>query len=317
MYTNFKQPHTHEHWKVVDQFDSTYWSGLDVQIYANNVLIDEAIQLSYSISEQVRPYYGYASYVADRIYHGARIIQGELSLNFKRDAYLFSLINFLGKPGSRAPAADTGNGGSQSQQKFNPLSFIDSNSLPMGIGAEQLTETLASTLSSSLAASQKREIVDAYKRANIREDTVIKNTPKIKTDSGIFQVGERTGFDLSIIFGANLSSQLSLKMAGDEYEVINGQEEIVDGTVESTPGIFTSTGIRLKEVSLMGLAKTINDDGRPIIETYNFLAKDIEILTIAESSILKASATIKPPVKLIKSDSNEGIKAPAGVSRPY
>jgi hypothetical protein len=52
---------------LVDQFDSTYWSGLSVSVYAGPFLLDEAVSIQFQVSESVTPYYGYANYTAQRM----------------------------------------------------------------------------------------------------------------------------------------------------------------------------------------------------------------------------------------------------------
>jgi hypothetical protein len=59
--------------KLVDQFDSSYWSGTELEVYANNILLD-SVQVSYQVYERTQPYWGYASYIPDRIHHGNRLI---------------------------------------------------------------------------------------------------------------------------------------------------------------------------------------------------------------------------------------------------
>ena len=39
-------PLSGEEWRVVDRFDSSYWSGRDVCYYFNNIKLDEVIQLT-------------------------------------------------------------------------------------------------------------------------------------------------------------------------------------------------------------------------------------------------------------------------------
>lgn len=315
MYNQFaRQSNDHEDWKIVDKFDSTYWSGLDVQVYANNILLDEAIQVSYVINEQVRPYYGYASYVPDRLYHGARIIQGELTLNFKKDGYLFSLVNLLinqdpkniwlptGKAVGPTPSVQTGVVGD-----VRPP--IDYDQTPYG---PQLWEQIKTN---GIDPTVARRMVDARVKAS-STTAVNKYSPNIHQKAGLFQTKEN-GFDLNVIFGGDLSASQTLKYADDgSFQTDNGEYAFRQGRViQEAKAKVASTGIKIIGVSIAGLARTINDDGRPIMETYSFFAKDIQILRnvgTAVSTTLNAeqpsdtasNAVITPPVRIQKTQTS-------------
>lgn len=96
--------------RVVDEFYSNYWNGLDLGIYFGDILVDEAVQLYYAVGEQVRPVYGYHSYVANKILHGVRLVQGQFTVNFKTPNYIGQILNQLQEERQSrfgAPGADT------------------------------------------------------------------------------------------------------------------------------------------------------------------------------------------------------------------
>lgn len=88
-----------EPWHIIDEFDSTYWSGLDVSIYAGPYLLDEVVNLSFQVAEQVIPYYGYAHYTAQRMHRGQRLITGTFTINFKQSHYLLKVLDKLSESG--------------------------------------------------------------------------------------------------------------------------------------------------------------------------------------------------------------------------
>lgn len=282
MYNAFARNNTtHEDWKVIDKFDSTYWSGLDSQVYFDNILINEAIQLSYVVSEQIRPYFGYASYVANRIHHGARIIQGELSMNFKRDGYLFSLLRTI--QSQERGSLETSNSSisvGEPEKQFPVKPFE-------GSFAAQIWDSLNNT---GLPGNTAKEIVKKGKKLN--EGDVNRVRPTIVKSESIFET-RLDGFDIHITFGSNLSAARSLRWIGsDEYDLQGIDAQYGEGRVVQEPaGILASTGLKIKGVSIGGVAKTINDDGRPLIETYSFQAKDIEILHPIDHTNSRTSST--------------------------
>lgn len=279
MYNAFSRNNsTHEDWKIVDRFDSTYWSGLDLQVYFNNILINEAIQINYVISEQIRPYFGYASYVASRIHHGARIIQGEISLNFKRHGYLFSLLNLIKSKSGNIMSIDDTKKSTASEEKVpvSPLNVV--------YGADIWSQILSQGISADLA----KEVTKKNKL--LTEQEVNQSQSSISMTQAAFET-KLSGFDINIVFGSNLNAGRSLRWIGaDEYSLDYTDGSYADGMVmQEQTGVPVSTGIKLVGVSIAGLAQPINDDGRPLVETYSFQAKDLMILSSIDSNSVETS----------------------------
>lgn len=295
---------THEDWKIVDKFDSTYWSGLDAQIYFNNILVNEAIQVSYVVSEQIRPYYGYSSYVANRIHHGARIIQGEISMNFKRDGYLFSLLHLI-----RSQDNHIWNNQKPINSKSSPEKRVPVSPNNDVFGPSLWNEITTTGLPANVAKSM------VTKNKLLTESDVNSESSPVQISKGAFET-KLHGFDINITFGSNLNAGRALRWIGaDEYSLDSLEASYGDGwVVQEQDGVSVSTGIKLIGVSLAGLAKTINDDGRPLIETYSFQAKDIVVLRNIDSvssqtstaEAYRAKAELKSPVTKTKGSYSNG-----------
>lgn len=279
---------THEEWKIVDKFDSTYWSGQDVQIYANNIRLDEAIQVNYVISEQIRPYYSYDSYVANRIHHGARIIQGEISMNFKRDGYLFSLINLLRTQDQSNIWLPHNSITTDGSTENVPIKY---NNTPFG-------PTLWEQIKGDLSPDMANTLANMAKESN--ETIVNSRESSVQTRGGLFET-KLQGFDINIVFGANLDSAQTLRIKNDHsYDVEAADAYYQQSEVSEAAGVIASTGIKLIGVSIAGLARALNDDGRPIIETYSFQARDIVILKNVDPSKPADQGTLVPPITFEK-----------------
>ena len=263
-------------WQLVDKYDSSYWSGGHVDVYANDVLLD-SVQVSYQIVERVHPYYGYASYVADRMHHGTRLVTGELTLNFKRYNYLFSLLSYLRQGKGRdllpvpkeisVPRTDEERNadGSTGLVKVRPPVPYESDATP-------ISQSKASTLS----ATQLRRLLNARKKAH-DEDQYLVNTDigqdvypsNVQTTLGMFAT-RPSGFELNIIHGAGLVSAQTLRFhTEDDYSLKMGSTHDIQYT--PNPG----TGLKILGVELQGDAKVIDDSGRPVLETYTFQARDV------------------------------------------
>jgi hypothetical protein len=253
-----------ERWRVVDSYNSTYWSGLDVNVYANNIRLEEAVQVSYQILEPIRPLYNYASHVANRIIHGQRIVAGELTLNFKRDGYLFSLLDALKKEDNWLPA-------SRDSEVNSPIPAVLTE-----YGAFNYDDTIKADIK---AGKYKGKLLsDIIKTVNDRElQTSTPNSQaNISNNSGMLET-TLGGFDLNIIYGSQIKSEQVLRFTGSDTLVS-------DATTTNDPKADTkiASGLKLVGVSLGGISKVISDDGRALMETYTFQAKNIQIIKLED-----------------------------------
>lgn len=254
-------------YRIVDAFDTSYWSGVDVSIYLDTlngkILLDEAVQLSYSIQEQVIPYYAYNSHTFNTVQHGTRLINGELTVNFKHSGYIFSLLNNVNK----LPSATKNDIVDQAKSWNSSLTKPASNTI---------LNSLHTTVSSLSNPDVARAFVENYKAkyTPVNEYNVYKNlTTSPSSTKGMFETGL---FNLDIVFGTMYQESLKmhLKDGTDEF--------FTDGLVLSDPdnlGKPILMGRKLIDVHIMTMAKTMADDGRPYMETYSFMAKDVRTIS--------------------------------------
>ncbi len=76
-------------------FYQEYFTGADINIYFQDMFIDEITSLEFQLSQNIKPIYGYNSYVYDVLAVGQRIIQGSFSINFKEPNYLERKLSAL------------------------------------------------------------------------------------------------------------------------------------------------------------------------------------------------------------------------------
>lgn len=245
--------------------DSGYWNGMSCKVYASNVLIEETIQVNYMVVEQIRPYYGYAAYTADRICHGTRSVNGELTINFKQDGYLFALLDFLTNQ-------------SQGNIAIPKPSKPQNTTLPVSPDIFSGTQSISvNKLSNPNTAKQ---FVTARK-ANQTQVAQPTNTIDLNVTQGLFQTKDQ-GFNLDILFGANMSAAQILRLSSAGYSTMTAP------SYKNLDDPSKGTGIRLVGVEIQGISRAVGDDGRPINETYSFMARDIKILQNVGSSATRA-----------------------------
>lgn len=261
-----RRPESHEHWKVVDVVDSTYWSGLDVEYFIDNIRLDDAIQISYQVTEQTRPYYGYSSYVADRIHHGARLISGELTVNLKHTSHMHKILDMVRAGASTASFPDiTWEENIEEPTLDNATISVDTRLGPAsGLFWADPDEVWrkGQSIRGRLPFMDLRALPDMH--------------PVVSRDMGVFET-RRDGFELRIVFGGKLVKGHKLvSLENGMYETQGVVREEL-GVVGST-GVSPKHGIAITGVSFGASAQTISDDGRGIVETYSFMGKNIYIL---------------------------------------
>lgn len=73
------------------EFDR-YFTVVGVNIYIGNLFIDEVNSLQYALQDNAIPIYGYASRYVDAYGQGRSLVQGQLTINFVTEAYLYTVM---------------------------------------------------------------------------------------------------------------------------------------------------------------------------------------------------------------------------------
>ena len=81
-------------------FPEEYFTSTDVQIYFNDVYMDEMTGLSFQLNELTDQIFGYASNTWDYHARGRRIVQGQFRIAFKEAGYLWTVLDHLGQMGA-------------------------------------------------------------------------------------------------------------------------------------------------------------------------------------------------------------------------
>lgn len=226
-------------WRLVDRFDSVYYNGLDIRVYLDGYRIEDAVGLVYEIREQVVPVYGYASYTYDRALRGQRIIEGSLTVIFKKPYALIDRVAAV----AAARSADQESKGSapapRPRQEGRAASLIDI----LDWSSEQRLRYWGPERAAAPDEEQlQRRLPLWYKeQLTIR---ILYNDPA--------ESKEREGKLLAL----------------EREHVLTARER--DSTYVLTE--------QLEGVQIVGVSRAIEDTGRPILESYQFLARDIRVL---------------------------------------
>jgi hypothetical protein len=230
------------YWVEVDEFNSSYYSGIDMSVYFEEIFIDEVIALQFSVQEMVMPYVGYASYTFDKVARGARQIQGSFTINFRERAYIPTMLRQLKNLEiSPDPVLNKGNPNAISEIRRDIKNDL--------------------TLDMFVAKREKYDfgdIAEAYKR-NLWGENYSNNPAK--------------GFVQNLVRD-NGSRQPLFDSSSNGFDILLkwGQPEEVDRSNDRTWGTLE----KLISCHITGMGKEIDDSGRPILESYSFLARSWE-----------------------------------------
>jgi hypothetical protein len=73
-------------------YDNEYFSGTQAGLYIGDVFVDEVIAYSYMTQQTKTPIYGYASQLFDAVAPGPVIVSGSFTINFKEANYLYIVL---------------------------------------------------------------------------------------------------------------------------------------------------------------------------------------------------------------------------------
>lgn len=78
-------------------FPEEYFTASDCTIYFGDVWVDDLSAITFSLTENVVPIYGYASKTWDYVLRGRRIIRGQFRIAFRESGYLFTILDHIGQ----------------------------------------------------------------------------------------------------------------------------------------------------------------------------------------------------------------------------
>lgn len=233
-------------------FNSEYFSGADVSIMLDGILIDDAVSIVTQMSQQVVPLFGHNSYTADAFAYGQRTVQGALSMNFKSVGYLDQVI------------------------KNRKLIRYVKGEVESNTKQVILSKREEYTLDDILTLYGKKgfdEIAQDYENAIWGEG---KERQKHLTNPYQPYLYDEEGYTIRIHYGPNWRGETGMLGKGLTKEAAS---KLNRGFYSSEKGydFAFSTVESIVGVHFTGAGKAISTDqgATPLVEQYTFVAKDI------------------------------------------
>jgi hypothetical protein len=252
-----------------DEFNSYYdyyFTGEDVRIYIDG-LFDNADELdlasfAFAIKQEKQPLYGFWSYNYDVMMVGTRIITGEFNLYSR---YPGRMTNLLSKAAEKRAGFYSSEGSNSRMQSFllsRAETLDDEKNIKKYWANSQLDR-----LSSDNTSDDARNIFSSHPPFNfvIKYGTQEGSVTTMARNKG--NDGEDNYEMLDRLMATDFNERLVQKTASDRMDIV------------------------LQSVQLLGMASGYSTGGEPLIESYQFIARDMYISSGASRKAPTSSET--------------------------
>jgi hypothetical protein len=249
-----------------NQYYDYYFTGEDVRIYIDG-LFDQSDELdlasfAFAIKQEKQPLYGFWSYNYDVMMVGTRIITGEFNVYARYPGRMNDLLSKAAEKRAGFYTAEGSNARIQSFLMSRVESLDDEKNIKKYWANSQLDR-----LSSDNSTDDARNIFSAHPPFNF----VIKYGTQ---EGSVTTVARNKGND-----GDDNYDMLDRLMATDY------NERLVQKTASDKMDIV------LQSVQLLGMASGYSTGGEPLMETYQFIARDMYISSGASRKSPSSSET--------------------------
>lgn len=262
-------------------YDLDYFSGSQAALYIGDVFIDEVTAFSYQVQQNKTPVYGYASQLFDKVSKGTVIVQGQFTVNFKESGYLWLVLHRYKRFQNTVDATIA---------KYNTVQdqFTAANVGGKIINIPTSKRILGGKNVPFARLKDKNKEFDFISRAGIE-----------RLVSGEASKDERFSFYQNLAGYATVSNPKAQdKVFEDIVEVFEDQvwqEDVTDlddlarraddnffddFDMFCVFGDYTKPGAnhtarRIRNVHILGQGQSVDNNGEPVFETYQFLARNV------------------------------------------
>jgi hypothetical protein len=240
-----------------------FFSGEDIKVYIDGLFSEEheldIAALSYNIRQEKQPLYGFWSYNFDAMMYGTRIITGEFSVYTRYPRRITDLIEEAARARTQQP----------DPRKDDSLVKSTLRNIDYGSSSSAVR---------SLQDEKNIQKYWAYSQLDrISTDPFSKNV--IDSDKNIFSA--HPPFNFIILYGVEEVSTTAKDYLKAEDKVIesNLDRMMISDTNErlikpNTNNQASPMKIVLQEVQLMSMTTAYASGGSPLVENYQFMARD-------------------------------------------
>lgn len=255
-------------------YEFDHFSGSQIGIYIGDVFIDEIARVEFNVHQAKKPIYGYASQYYDAMASGQVLVSGSFAINFKESGYMHIILKrYL--ESIQASGLDLGTG------EVTPLGEPRvRNSKVLRQNIERILETqnkegpktepTGSGTASDLNPADQFDEFSFYDDLAALEDTEFENIAEVFEDA-IWQDTSTDREDLgNVIRPASLKLDSELRRA-DQFPGFTIW--IAYGDINNP--LANHTIKKLTGVHIVSTGQAIEINGEPVMEQYEFLARNV------------------------------------------
>jgi hypothetical protein len=273
------------------------YTGSQILLYFGDILIDDALDIRFNVQQTKTPVFGYANQYYTFVADGHVIVSGSLTVNFKEAGYLLWPIKEIV---NRRTAGDF-TSPRRPSKKYLSTNFNSSEQGPPAPGQSWPPSNFGSAvdISQAIKASQNQKFI----KSNVEQAFAQSQSPEFKKSLNEFyrDLGSLPDdafeawaeeFEDVLWFGADpanagLRSQLFTKNIRDGEEITKEDvwnhrraDQYPEIDILISYGDFSSnshnhTVKKILDVTFTGQSKIIESSGQPILEEYNFIARNV------------------------------------------
>lgn len=309
--------------RTLNQYNQTYWGGLDAAIYFDDLYIGEVIALHYEEQESVYPLFGYSDFVKRGTIHGARRVMGQFTINFQQALMMYLILEHIRAGGGTEAELESFIPVRDSPVKLTSTSVPQNSKAAIASGVNMLAPEAVSRLSELSAYdygsenAQSTRMTSAIRKVKSATlNNIASNAQRLKeqfkwtapgysgidannpgatimqaVQNSIYAQGYQSkyetesGFTIGIVLGETDLNKYEGTYRGTSSVLIPtdfdeayfkaaahmDKSDVAAALQEMPP----ATVLQITGVDITGHGMTIDDSGRPLLQTYSFIASDI------------------------------------------
>lgn len=231
-------------------YEYDYFHGHSVSIWLGDILIDEAVGISFSVDQQFIPLYGYSDQYYKTLAAGKVIASGTLVTNFKESGYLQIAFNeYLSK--YKNPTTSWG---------------ADNKILPV----EELYQIVRSP--ASVRAKGAWDILETMNDSEFeRVAKVFEDYARDADMQKIYEGHLTNNKSYSDFSGTSEQNVYTIPRRMDQFPAV----DILIGYGDVTNDAANHSFKRIVQATISHTSQVIQASGEPILEVYKFIAKSV------------------------------------------
>lgn len=230
---------------AVKVYDMEYFSGSQVAIYIGDVWVDEIVHFQLELTQVKNPIYGYASELWDALARGPKLVRGAFTVNFKEAGYLFAVLkHYQERIKGRDVLSPYSSGNKIMRANIERIMSLEANDADLFRAYADMASYASEKQKRNKGLDKAEDLFEDFEDAIWKKRGMEEFYNKYGITSRSSLTSCLNGFDIFIQFG------------------------------DFTNDLSNHTIIKLETVELVGQAMTIESSGAPVLEVYNFIARN-------------------------------------------